>query len=129
MNYYCDTVIFIVLLYSVQEYLLLWRKEYLSYSFSVERCIFQGGSLTPAILWKSIIHYQTLKIQSRKIKNCREMIASTSKINLEIVAYLLIKVLELFTSKFKYLGIKVSKKSDFYLILCLFMDGTFSKIE
>ena len=62
-------------------------------------------------------------------KNYREMIASTWKINLEMVVYLSIKILELFTSKFKYLGIKVSKKSNFYLILCLFLDGTFSKIE
>ena len=57
------------------------------------------------------------------------MINSTGKINLEIVAYLLIKILELFTSKLKYHGIKVSRKSDFHLILCLFPDGTFSKIE
>ena len=38
------------------------------------------------------------------------MIASTLKINMEIDAYLLIKVLELFTSEFEYLGTKVSKK-------------------
>ena len=57
------------------------------------------------------------------------MIASTWKINLEIVAYLLIKVLELFTSEFEYLGIKVSKKSGFILISHLFLDGTSFKIE
>ena len=62
-------------------------------------------------------------------KNYREMIASTWKINLEIVAYLLIKVLELFTSEFEYLGIKVSKKSGFILISHLFLDGTSFKIE
>ena len=60
--------IFIVLLWSVLIYLLLWRKGYLSYSFSEERCIFQGGGLTSTILWKSIIHCQTLKVQSRKLK-------------------------------------------------------------
>ena len=42
------------------------------------------------------------------------MIASTWKINLEIVAYLLIKVLELFTSEFEYLGIKVTKKAALF---------------
>ena len=115
INHYCDTVFFIVLLWSVEKYLLLWRKENLSCSFSVERFIFQGGGLTPAILCKSIIHYRILKVQSRKLKkNYNEMIASTWKINLEIVAYLIIKILESFTSKFKYLGIKVNKKSDFY---------------
>ena len=40
------------------------------------------------------------------------MIASTLKISLEIVAYLLIKSLELFTSELAYLGKKVSKKVD-----------------
>ena len=64
----CDTVIFIVLLWSVQKYLFVWRKEYLSYSFSEERCIFQGGGLTSTILCKSIIQYQTLKVQPRKLK-------------------------------------------------------------
>ena len=42
------------------------------------------------------------------------MIASTGKINLEIVTYLLIKTLELFTSEFEYLGIKVSKSERLY---------------
>ena len=51
------------------------------------------------------------------------------KINFESVACLLIKVLELYTSEFEYLGINVSKKSGFILILCLFVDDTFSKIE
>ena len=41
---------------------------YLLYSFSEERCIFQGGGLTSTILCKGIIHYQTLKLQSRKVK-------------------------------------------------------------
>ena len=68
INYYCDTVIFIVLLWSVQKYLLLRRKKYLLYSFSVEQCIFQGGGLTSANLCKSIIHYQTLKVQLRKLR-------------------------------------------------------------
>ena len=44
------------------------------------------------------------------------------------MAFLLIKVLELFTSEFKYLGIKVSK-SAFILIPCLFLDGTSFKVE
>ena len=44
INYYCDNVIFIVLLWCVPKYLLLWRKEYLSYSFSEERCIFSMRS-------------------------------------------------------------------------------------
>ena len=57
------------------------------------------------------------------------MITSAWKINLEIVAYLLIKVLELFIFESEYLGIKVSKKSGFILILCLFLDDTFSKTE
>ena len=39
------------------------------------------------------------------------MTVSTRKINFAIVAYLLIKVLELFTSQFEYIGIKVSKKA------------------
>ena len=68
-----------------------------------------------------------MKVQSRKLKNYREMI--NVKKNLEIVAYPLIKVLELFTSEFGYLGIKVREKSGFILILCLFLDDTFSKIE
>ena len=38
------------------------------------------------------------------------MTISTRKINFVIVAYLLIKVLELFTCQFEYIGIKVSKK-------------------
>ena len=37
-------------------------------SFSREQCIFQGSGLTSTILCKSIIHYQTLKVQSRKLK-------------------------------------------------------------
>ena len=57
------------------------------------------------------------------------MTASTWKINLEIVAYLLIKVLDLFTSEFEYLVIKVCRKSGFILILCLFLDGTSSKMK
>ena len=57
------------------------------------------------------------------------MIASAWEINLEIVAHFLITILELFTSKLKYLGIKVSKKNNLCLILFLFLDGTFSKIE
>ena len=57
------------------------------------------------------------------------MITSTWIINLEIVAYLLIKVLGFFSSEFEYLGMKVSKKNDFILILCLFLDGIFFKIE
>ena len=60
--------IFIALLWSVLKSLLLWCKEYLLYSFSEERCIFQGGGLTSTILCKGIIHYQTLKLQSRKVK-------------------------------------------------------------
>ena len=63
-----DTVIFIVLLWSVQKYLFVWRKEYLSYSFSEERCIFQGGGLTPRILCKALMYYLTLKLQSRQLK-------------------------------------------------------------
>ena len=42
------------------------------------------------------------------------MIASNMKINLEIVAYLLIKVLELFTSEFEYLGIKTNNKAALF---------------
>ena len=57
------------------------------------------------------------------------MTASTWKINLEIVAYLLIKVLDLLTSEFEYLVIKVSRKSGFILILYLFLDGISSKIK
>ena len=113
INFYCDTVIFVALLWSVQKYLLFWRKGYLSYGFSEKRCIFQGSGLTSTILCKSVIYYQILKVQSRR-RNFREMIASTWKINLEIVVYLLIEVLELFTSEFKYLGIKVSKKTAFF---------------
>ena len=60
--------IFIVLLWSVLIYLLLWRKGYLSYSFSEERCIFQGGGLTPRILCKSLIQYLALKLQSCQLK-------------------------------------------------------------
>ena len=48
------------------------------------------------------------------------MTASTLQINLEIVAYLLIKDLDLFTSEVNYLVTKVSTKSGFILILCLF---------
>ena len=56
-----------------------------------------------------------LTVQSHKLKkNYREMIASTWKINLEIIAYLLINLLELFTSKFEYLGIKVRKIKRLY---------------
>ena len=57
------------------------------------------------------------------------MITSTWKINLEIVAYLLINGLEIFIFEFEYLGIKLNKKSGFTLILCLFTDDTFSKTE
>ena len=64
-----------------------------------------------------------------KIKKATEMITSAWKINLEIVAYLLIKVLALFFFESEYLGIKVGKKSGFILILCLFLDDTFSKTE
>ena len=111
-------------LWSLQKYLLLWRLENLLYSSSVERCIFQGGGLASTILSKSIIHYQTLQIQSHKSKkNYGEMIASTWKINLEIVAYLLIEILELFIWN------KSKQKSNFYLILCLFLHDTFPKIE
>ena len=52
------------------------------------------------------------------------------KINLKIVAYFLIKILELLTSEFQYLGIKVSKKkTGFILISCLSLDSTSFKIE
>ena len=61
-------------------------------------------------------------------KNYREMTASTWKISPGIVAYLLIKVLDLFTSEFEHLVIKVSRKSGFVLTLCLFLGGTSSKI-
>ena len=47
------------------------------------------------------------------------MTASTWKINLEIVAYLLIKVLDLFTSEFEYLVIKVSRKAALFRF-CVF---------
>ena len=57
------------------------------------------------------------------------MIASTWKIDLEIVSYLLIKVLDSFTTEFEYLVIKVSKKGGFISILYLFLDDTFFKIE
>ena len=57
------------------------------------------------------------------------MIASTWKTKLEIVAYLLIKVLELLTSKFKYLGIKVSKKATFIWFWFFFSMTLFPKIE
>ena len=57
------------------------------------------------------------------------MIASTWKINLEIVSYLLIKVLDSFTTEFEYLVIKVSKKGGFISILHLFLNDTFFKIE
>ena len=57
------------------------------------------------------------------------MTDSTWKINLEIVAYLLIKALDLFTSELVYLVIKVSRKRGFILILCPFLDGTSSKIK
>ena len=67
INCYCDTVIFTVLLWSVQKYLLLWLKEYPSYSFSEEQCILQGGGLTSIILCKSVTYYQILKVQSRKL--------------------------------------------------------------
>ena len=93
--------------------MVLWRKEYLSYSFWEERCIFQGGSFTSTILCKSIIDNKTIKVQSWKFKkkSCREMIASAWKINVELVAYLLIKLLELFTSEFEFLGKKWAKKA------------------
>ena len=55
------------------------------------------------------------------------MTASTWKINLEIVAYLLIKVLDLFTSEPEYLVIKVSRKSGFDSVF--FLDGTASKLK
>ena len=118
-----------MLLWSVQKYLLLRRKKYLLYSFSVEQCIFQGGGLTSANLCKSIIHYQTLKVQLRKLRklqrddrfsmrnkswNCYTFLNNNSRvIHFQI---------EISWNKSK-------QKSDFYLILCLFLDGTFSKIE
>ena len=40
INFYCDTVIFVVLLSPVQKDLLLWCKEHLSYSIYYERYIF-----------------------------------------------------------------------------------------
>ena len=120
INYYCDIVIFIALLWPVQKYLPLWRKEYLLHSFSEKRNIFQGGGSTSTILCKSITHYQILKVQWRQLKNYWEMIASTWKINFEIVAYLVIKVLELFTSKSEYLGIKVSKNLALFSFCVIF---------
>ena len=80
------------------------------------------------ILCKSIIYYQVLKVESRKLKkNYRKMTASTWKIKLEIAAYLLIKFLYLFTSEFEYLVIKVSRKRFWFCVL--FLDGTSSKIK
>ena len=63
---HCDTVIFIVLLWSEQRYLLLWREEYISYSFCEERCIFQGGGLASTTLCKSIIKEQSCKLKKLK---------------------------------------------------------------
>ena len=81
------------------------------------------------ILCKSIIYYQVLKVESRKLKNCRKLPSSTWKANLEIVSYLSIKVLDFFTSEFEYRVIKVSRKSSFILVLCLFSDDTSWKIK
>ena len=85
--------------------------------------------MTSRILCKSTIYYQILLYTQTNLKKYRGMIGSTWKINLEIVGHLLIKLLELFTSEFKYRGIKVRKKSGFILVFCLFLGGTSSKTE
>ena len=81
------------------------------------------------ILCKSIIYYQVLKVAPRKLKKLQRDDRFNIKINLEIVSYLSIKVLDLFTSEIEYLVIKVSRKIGIISILCLFLDGTSSKIK
>ena len=129
--WYCDLCCVTVI--RAEIFVTVTQRNF-SYIFSEERCIFQGGSLTSIwryqyenIFWKSIIYYQTLKIQSRKLKKLhRDVHFNMKKKKLEVVTYLF---LELLTTKLKYLGIKVSKKSNFYLILCFFLDDIFCKIE
>ena len=75
------------------------------------------------------LNVQIKKFESHKLKKLQREDRFTWKINLEVVTYLLIKFLDLFTSELEYLGIKVSKKSGFILILWFFVDDTFSKIK
>ena len=81
------------------------------------------------ILCKSIIYYQVLKVESRKLKKKLQRDDRFNMKNKPWNCRISLKVLDLFTSEFEYLVIKVSRKSGFILILSLFLDGTSSKIK
>ena len=66
------------------------------------------------MLCKSIIYYQVLKEESRRFKKNLHMKSKPSNCRISL------KVLDLFTSEFEYLLIKVSRKSGFILILSFF---------
>ena len=65
-----------------------------------------------------------LTVQSHKLKKKLER---DERINLEIIAYLLIKLPELFTSESEYLGIKVRKIKRFYFDFMSFWMALFQR--
>ena len=81
------------------------------------------------ILCKSIIYYQVLKVESRKLKKKLQRDDRFNMKNKPWNCRISLKVLDLFTSEFEYLVIKVSRKSGFILILCLFFRWHFFKIK
>ena len=65
-----------------------------------------------------------LTVQSHKLK---KKLQRGERINLEIIAYLLIKLPELFTSEFEYLGIKVRKIKRLYFDFMSFWMALFQR--
>ena len=65
-----------------------------------------------------------LTVQSHKLK---KKLQRDDRINLEIIAYLLIKLPELFTSEFEYLGIKVWEIKRLYFDFMSFWMALFQR--
>ena len=65
-----------------------------------------------------------LTVQSHKLTKKRQ---KYERINIEIIAYLLIKLPELFTSEFEYLGIKVRKIKRLYFDFMSFWMALFQR--
>ena len=118
-----------MLLWSVQKYLLLWRKEYLSYSFSEKRCIFQGGGLISTILCKSIIYYQILTVQSRKLKKLQRDDRFNMKNKSWNCCISLNEGSRVIHFRIRISWSKSEQKSGFILISCLFLNGTSLIVE
>ena len=81
------------------------------------------------ILCESIIYYQVLKVESRKLKKKLQRDDRFNMKNKPWNCRISLKVLDLFTSEFEYLVIKVSRKKWFYFDSVSFFRWHFFKIK